>query len=192
MRRLPPATLALVGAILLAYAAELAAGGMGVCERFGLVPERFMRTGDLVPVFGSLFLHDPNGLAHVAGNVLALLACGLVLEPLIGSVRFFALYVAAGVFGGLLHVAVDPSSSVALVSASGAIAGTLAAAGAFRPRLVGFAAGFIAWNVWLALSGTAGNVSAATHLGGAFVGVVFAIVRAARFGSRPRFVYTAQ
>lgn len=48
-RRFPTAVLALIGATVLAYVAELAGGGMSSCEQFGFVPERFLRTGDILP-----------------------------------------------------------------------------------------------------------------------------------------------
>src|SRR5262249_21330892 len=137
-----------------------------------------------------MFLHNPEGLAHIAGNMVALLACGLLVEPALGSATFAFVYVASGILGAFLHVAVDPSSAVPLVGASGAVAGVLAVLGATRPRFVGFAVGFIAFNIWLTLSGTSGEVSSATHLGGAFCGVLFAAARAVSAG--PRLVRSYQ
>lgn len=170
-----PVTLALVTVLLVAYGAELALGGDAVCAALGLIPARFMSSGDLVPLFAHGLLHNPDDLWHLGGNVVVLLACGLVVEPELGSARFGLLYAVSGVAGAALHVFVDPSSSVALVGASGSIAGVLAVMGAIRPRLIGFAVGFIAWNTWLALSGDTGSASFGTHLGGAFAGVVFVV-----------------
>jgi membrane associated rhomboid family serine protease len=175
-RETAPVTALLAFALVAAYAAELALGGLPVCEAYGLVPAVFGRTGDLVPLFSHAFLHDPEApFGHLGGNVLVLLLAGSIVERELGSVRFLALYTAAGLLGGLLHIAVDSSSSVPLIGASGAISGVLAVLGVLRPRLLGFVAGFVGWNVWLAWSGAAGDVSFATHIAGFSTGALYCV-----------------
>lgn len=176
MKRFPLATVALVLGNLLAYLAELAAGGGAFCEAHGLVPARFVRTGDLGPLFSSMFLHDPSGLAHIAGNMAFLAVFGVLVERSIGSLRFLVVYLAAGVGGALLHVLVNPAATDPLVGASGAIFGVLAVAAVLRPRLIGFLVGFAGINLWYALAGTGGEVSFGDHLGGLAVGAVFVLV----------------
>jgi len=172
--KLPFVTFGLVLANLGAFALELAGGGMPVCEHFGLVPAHFEATTLLT----SLFLHDPDHLAHLVGNVVVLAVAGSVVEGRIGSQRLLTVYLAAGVLGGLLHAVVDPSSPSPLVGASGAIFGILAVLGAFRPRLIGFVAGFALLNIYYAFTGTGGAVSFGTHLGGLAAGALFAVLSA--------------
>jgi len=161
-RQFPFATLAIITASVAAYAAELAGGGMVVCERFGFTPAH----PTFATALSSLLVHDPDHVAHIAGNMLVLSVVGAVVEPVLGHLRFALLYFASGVAGALLHVAVDPQSSVVLVGCSGSIAGIMAVLGVLRPRSLGLVAGFVLMNVYWAWTGTAGGVSFAAHLGG--------------------------
>lgn len=171
---LPLTTVALTVAIVIAYGLELLGNGEAICADFGLVPAR--------PSFGaaltSLFVHDPNGIAHLAGNVVFLIVFGSIVERAIGSFRFLGLYFAAGLAGTAMHILVDPSSTTPLVGCSGAIFSLLALAGVMRPRLLGFVVAFVSVNIWFALSDTGGNVSFGAHLGGFSIGA--AVVMLAR------------
>lgn len=188
--RTPLITLVLVAANLLAFSAELAGGGYSVCAAYGLVPARFMASGEVAPIFSSLFLHDPSRLFHLGGNMAFLAIFGALVERGVGHIRFAALYVAAGVLGALLHVVVDPSATTPLVGASGAIFGVLAVAGVLQPRLLGFVLGFGALNIWHAFAGDAGDVSFGCHLGGLMAGALFAAVW--RCGAEPHPCQVAQ
>jgi len=174
--RFPFFTLLLVLGTVAAYGLELAAGGFPACEAFGLIPAHFTQTGSLAPVFTALFLHDPAHISHLAGNMAFLLIFGAVVEGELGSLVFAAIYAAAGLAGGLLHVLVDPSATAPLVGASGAIFGIMAVAAALRPRFLGFAMGFGALNVYYALAGGSGSVSFGAHLGGLAAGALVAMM----------------
>lgn len=185
-REIAPVTALLAVVLVVAYGAEIALGGMSVCAEYGLTPAVFARTGDLAPVFTHTLLHDPAApLGHLGGNVLVLLLAGSIVERDIGSARFVFLYVASGLFGALLHVAIDPSSDVTLIGASGCISGVLAVLGVARPRLLGFVAGFVAWNIWLAWSKSVGDVSFAAHIGGFAAGTLYCIT--ARLAGKETF-----
>lgn len=172
-------TLILVALNFVAYLFELASGGQGACEAYGLVPARFVLSGDFSSVLSSMFFHDPSTLVHLLGNMAFLALFGTLVERELGHVRFLGLYLVAGVLGGLMHVLVDPRSTTPLVGASGAIFGVLAVAGALRPRLLGFVAAFAGIQVWHAFTGGAENVSFACHIGGFVAGViVVAMMRA--------------
>ena len=173
-RTFPLVTLSLILANLVAFQAELAGGGLAVCYALGLVPAEFLASGDLAPIFSSLFLHDPETLLHLGCNMAFLAVFGAIVEGELGSLRFLALYLAAGVAGALLHVAVDPGSTLPLVGASGAIFGVMAVAGVVRPPLLGFAVAFGAVEIWHAFAGGVGDVSFGCHLGGLIAGAVFA------------------
>jgi membrane associated rhomboid family serine protease len=165
--------LIIVAVTLAAYLIELAAGGYSVCEAYGLVPARFVDSVDWT-LISSVFLHHPEDLAHIAGNMVALAVFGPVVERALGGARFLGLYGLAGVLGGLLHVAVDPSTTSPLVGASGAVFGVVAVAAAVRPRLVGFAVALAGYEVWRAFEGDGTAVSFGAHLGGFAAGVLVA------------------
>jgi len=175
MKRSPLVTVALVLANLLAYLVERADGGRAFCEAHGLVPARFTRSGDLGPIFSSMFLHDPASLWHLGGNMAFLAVFGALVERALGPARFLVVYLAAGVGGALTHVLVNPAATDPLVGASGAIFGVLAVAAVIRPRLLGFVACFFAMNLWDALSGAGGEVSFGDHIGGFCVGAAFVL-----------------
>jgi membrane associated rhomboid family serine protease len=165
-RETAPFTALLALALIVAYAAELALGGMSVCTEFGLVPSH----PSLETALSSMFLHDPSGPIHLGGNLVFLVVFGGIVERALGSVRFLGLYVAAGLGGCAFHCLVSPSSTDALVGASGALFGLLAVAAVVRPRMLGFAVAFAGLNVWYAFAGGAGDVSFGCHIGGFFVG----------------------
>jgi membrane associated rhomboid family serine protease len=73
----------------------------------------------------SQFLH--GGWLHLIGNMLYLWIFGNNIEDRLSPIPFLLFYLAGGVLAGLTQVAVDPSSTVPLIGASGAIAATLGA-----------------------------------------------------------------
>jgi membrane associated rhomboid family serine protease len=83
----------------------------------------------------SLFVH--GGLGHLASNLCFLLLIAPLVERLLGSVRFAAVYLFAGLGGSLLMLAVFPASVA--VGASGAVYGVYGAfLGCFlrAPRII--------------------------------------------------------
>lgn len=169
---MPVFTLAIIAMNVLAFVVELAAGGDAFCQAHGLIPASFMRTGDLIPVIESTFLHDPHSLLHIGGNMLCLAIFGSVVERAAGHFAFLGVYLAAGLFGGLAHVMANPGLAIPLVGASGAIFGVLAVAGAVRPRLLGFTVGFAVLALWDTFTNGGGSVSAACHVGGFCAGAL--------------------
>jgi len=160
-----PVTLFLAGVILAVYAAELAGAVDTIAA--GFIPASPTFRG----AFLSVFLHDPDNIAHVAGNLVFLVLFGTVLEPVIGSLRFLIFYGSAGSAGIALHWCVDPTSTHTLVGASGAIFGVMAVAAVIQPRLLGFAIGFMILNIWYAFHGNEG-ISFGCHVGGFVAGVL--------------------
>jgi membrane associated rhomboid family serine protease len=71
------------------------------------------------------FIHV--GWLHILGNMAFLWVFGDDVEDALGHVRFLLFYLLCGVAGALAHFASNPSSSVPLLGASGAIAGVVAA-----------------------------------------------------------------
>jgi membrane associated rhomboid family serine protease len=171
--RLPVATLSLIVANLAAFRIELAEGGLETCYAHGLAPAKFLATGDAAPVLSSMFLHDPGTVLHLGCNMAFLAFFGTVVEREIGALRFLVLFLAAGILGGLMHIAVAPGATEPLVGASGAVFGVVAVAAVLRPRLLGFAVALGAVEVFHAFTGGVGTVSFGCHIGGLVAGALF-------------------
>ncbi|MBT3216849.1 MAG: rhomboid family intramembrane serine protease [Candidatus Marinimicrobia bacterium] len=88
---------------------------------FGLIPSDF----GVMNIFTSMFIH--GGFAHIIGNMWFLWIFGDNVESALGHVRYIIFYFVCGIAAALLQVMIDPSSSIPMVGASGAIAGVLGA-----------------------------------------------------------------
>lgn len=75
--------------------------------------------------FTSMFLH--GSWAHILGNALFLWIFGNNVEDSMGRVRFTVFYLVTGLVAAAAQVALDPSSPVPMVGASGAISGVMGA-----------------------------------------------------------------
>jgi membrane associated rhomboid family serine protease len=137
-RRTPFVTYALIGACFAAFAIELSTTGSGgdaaleaFFRRWGAVPADIsaaFKAGDYlgpatVGMFTSMFLH--GGWVHILGNMLFLWIFGNNVEDRLGPVAFLLFYLVGGIAAALAQVVIDPSSTVPLVGASGAIAAAL-------------------------------------------------------------------
>jgi len=139
----------------------------GVLYRGGIVEGQYWR------LVSSAFLHE--NFIHIGFNMYLLYLLGMMLEPAIGSVRFFAIYftaLLAGAFGALFATA-SPS-----LGASGAIFGLMGAAVVeLRSRRVSVMesgiGGLIVIN--LILSFSLSNISVGDHIGGLIGGAVAAL-----------------
>jgi membrane associated rhomboid family serine protease len=67
------------------------------------------------------------GWMHIIGNMIYLWAFGPEIEDAMGSFRFLFFYLAGGLFSMMAQVVVDPSSSIPVLGASGAIASVMGA-----------------------------------------------------------------
>ncbi len=96
---------------------------------FGLIPAEFTNSATLlkgiINVFTSMFLH--GGFWHLAGNMLYLWIFGDNVEYTVGHGRYFIFYLTVGIGAALLQIVMNPSSTIPMVGASGAISGVLGA-----------------------------------------------------------------
>ncbi|MBV1781183.1 rhomboid family intramembrane serine protease [Paeniglutamicibacter sp. ABSL32-1] len=74
----------------------------------------------------STFAHSTSFIGHIAFNMYALYICGRVLEPMLGRLRFLALYLVAGL-GGSVAVLLIADPRIPVLGASGAVFGLFAA-----------------------------------------------------------------
>jgi membrane associated rhomboid family serine protease len=139
-------------------------------------------------LFTSMFLH--GGWMHLIGNMLYLWVFGNNIEDAMGHIRYIFFYLTCGLLAALSHALTDPSSSIPMVGASGAISGVLGAYVLLFPRahvlvlmpgigMMRIAAGFVLgmWFVMQLLSGgmsigsKGGGVAFFAHVGGFVAGM---------------------
>ena len=95
-----------------------------VTGQAGLPPELASLPG-YASLVTSMFLH--GGWMHLIGNMLYLWIFGNNVEDAMGHGRFVAFYLLSGVLAAYAHIVTDPSSTIPMVGASGAISGILGA-----------------------------------------------------------------
>jgi rhomboid family protein len=71
----------------------------------------------------SIFLH--GGWGHIIGNSVYLWVFGKGVESRMGGMRFLVFYLVCGLVAAATHIAINPTSAVPTVGASGAISGIL-------------------------------------------------------------------
>jgi membrane associated rhomboid family serine protease len=82
----------------------------------------FLRSFSLL---SGIFLH--GSFSQILGNLLFLWVFGKSLENILGSSRYLRFYLAAGILTGVVQILVEPSLTVPLIGANGAIAAVLGA-----------------------------------------------------------------
>jgi membrane associated rhomboid family serine protease len=139
-------TVAIVVACGVAYGWELGllsrgdAAFEGAIRDWGVVPGRLTAAWsraeflsvESATLLSSQFLH--GGWLHLLGNLLYLWIFGNNVEDRVGRLGFLLFYLTGGVLAGLAQVAIDPTSPVPTIGASGSIAATLGAYFVFFPR----------------------------------------------------------
>jgi rhomboid family protein len=139
----PVVTYALIGTCVVVFLWQIAmspSSARTIVYSLGLVPAVLFGRVELadpwvaapVTIFTSMFLH--GGLLHVAGNMLYLWIFGDNIEDSMGHARFLLFYLLCGVAAALTQALPDPSSTVPMIGASGAISGVLAAYLMLYPR----------------------------------------------------------
>jgi membrane associated rhomboid family serine protease len=92
---------------------------------YALVPREISQGRGYATFLTSMFLHA--NLIHLGGNMLFLWIFGNNVEDRLGHLPFLAFYLLAGMAGSALQIAIDPTSEVPSVGASGAISGVMGA-----------------------------------------------------------------
>jgi rhomboid family protein len=98
----------------------------------GLTPIPLEQAAWFVTLFSSMFMH--GGILHIAGNMLFLWVFGNNIEDSMGGIKFVLFYLLAGLVAVYSQAALDPSSTVPTIGASGAVAGVLGAYALLHPQ----------------------------------------------------------
>jgi len=183
----PTATYVLIGICVLLYLGTWMSGGdtSSVYIDLGTVGSATFQGDPIGVAHGEVwrlvtgaFLHAPSNPLHILFNMYILYWLGTMLEPVLGHLRFVALYFAsllAGSFGALVA---DPHGLT--VGASGAVFGLMAAAFVFqRARGVDpWRSGLgpvILFNLALPFLFPNLNISIGAHVGGLIGGAIAAL-----------------
>jgi membrane associated rhomboid family serine protease len=146
-------------------------------------------------ILTAMFMH--GGLLHLFGNLLYLWIFGDNVEHRFGPLPFIGFYLFSGIAATLVQIALDPSSVIPNLGASGAISGVLGAYLVLYPRnrvraiLFNFIVSvpaIVAIGVWIVMQlfagwGTfssdgdaLGGVAYGAHIGGFFAGMILATI----------------
>jgi len=190
---------------------DLVASGAVACEgQAGVSGTASSQLPTWLTVLTSMFTH--GGLLHLAGNMLFLWIFGNNVEDSMHPVAFLVFYLLGGLAALALQVAIDPSSTVPTLGASGAIAGVLGGYALLYPRARVLTVIFIIFfftlievpalfvlGLWFATqvlfgamdltdpTGGGGGVAYFAHIGGFVVGLAL-IKLFARRGRNPAYV----
>ena len=135
-------TVALIAANILTFLFESSHGSSdALVASFAVVPQELFQvhflgghapiSADQIPIperatlFSYMFFH--GDIVHLATNMLFLWVFGDNVEDAMGHVRFLVFYLTCGVAAALTHALVLPTSQDALIGASGAVSGVIAA-----------------------------------------------------------------
>jgi membrane associated rhomboid family serine protease len=128
--------LSLIAVNILVFVYELSLGSHlePFLDRWGVIPARVsgalagspnVPTAVLLTLVTAAFLH--GGWLHLGGNMLFLWIFGDNVEDRMGHGTYALFFLACAVVANLTQVEVDPTSTIAAIGASGAIAGVLGA-----------------------------------------------------------------
>lgn len=175
--------------------------GQRAIYSFGMIPAVLTGQASLPPemavvpppgtVLTSMFMH--GGWMHLIGNMLYLWIFADNVEDAMGHSRFVVFYIVCGIAAAMAQLALDPSSEIPMVGASGAISGVLGAYLLLHPKakvLVMIPLGFLTQIVrlpalivlvlWFGLqlfqqmmagTGGGGGVAFMAHIGGFVAGM---------------------
>ncbi len=100
---------------------------------FGMIPAILFGYSELsgslkfippfLSIFTSMFLH--GGWMHIIGNMTYLHIFGDNIEERLGKLKFIFFYLLTGIVAALTQAIIDPTSTIPMIGASGAIAGIL-------------------------------------------------------------------
>ena len=199
-------TLALICLNVACFVFESSGIDRAVIASFGIVPTEMLSvrifgghanpSGDAVPIPEALtlltYMFFHGDILHIAGNMLFLWVFGDNVEDACGHVRYLVLYLASGICGGLLHVAMQATSDAPLIGASGAVAGVIAAYLVLHPRVqvwviafkfiplripaVWVLGGWIILQVFMLFVRQTGPIAWWAHIGGILAGAVLVVI----------------
>src|SRR5579862_3926555 len=121
---MPVVTIAIIIANFVVFFMELA-GGDAFVLKWSAIPAHISQGQDLVTLFTAMFLH--GGWSHIIGNMIFFWAFGPEIEDAMGPIKYLIFYLLGGLIAMGAQVAINPTSTVPNLGASGAIAAVMGA-----------------------------------------------------------------
>lgn len=192
--------------LIFVWQLSLGSGGRQAILALGVIPASLLQGATLPPalrwvspemtLITSMFLH--GGFMHLIGNMLYLWIFGDNIEDILGKPVFIIFYFVCGIVAAMSQSLPDPSSTIPMIGASGAISGVLGAYIVFFPKRkvrvaipFGFfiqilkLPAFVVLIFWFVLqlinganAGSDGGVAFGAHIGGFIAGVILAPILA--------------
>ena len=200
-RRTPIINYLLIAANVIVFILQVSAGQnqQALISEYALIPNSFtdgISLRNIRDIFTSMFMH--GGLVHLLGNMLYLWVFGDNVEDAMGHFSYLVFYLLGGAAASAAHIAINPTSQLPTVGASGAIGAALGAylvlypqsrVATFIPlgfffmmRLLPAAVVLIMWFVLQLFSGVlslgmqdVGGTAFWAHIGGFVFGVVIGL-----------------
>ena len=195
-RSAPVVTYLLIAINIVVFLLELNGGDRFIME-WSFIPRRFHAdpAGAWPTVFSAMFMHA--GFAHIFGNMLYLWIFGDNVEDRFGKLPFLIFYLLCGIAATFAQYALNQTSGVPNLGASGAISGVLAAYLVLFPRgsvrvMMGLGRvvampAIVVIGLWIVIqliSGVGvittradtGGVAYAAHVGGFFAGLALTFI----------------
>jgi len=120
--RFPVVTILIIGMNALVFLLELA-GGDAFINRWSLVAADVVAGRNWITILTAMFMHA--GWVHILGNMLFFWVFGPEIEDVMGPLRYLIFYLLGGLAATFAQVAVDPTSTIPNLGASGAIAAVM-------------------------------------------------------------------
>lgn len=148
----------------------------------GFSPAAFLGAGEFYRVFSAMFLHAD--IYHLVNNMLLLAGLGFMLEPELGHIRFFVLYLVSGLGGQVVSLAYKLLTGgwyVDSIGASGAVFGlvgvllamTLCFAGRMQNVTWQRVAVVVIYSIYSGIQSA--NIDNAAHVGGFLTGLLLGL-----------------
>lgn len=172
----PLVTMILIGICVAVYVGQLT--NDEVTRQLQFVP--WLAAAEPWRFLTSAFAHSPGSFMHILFNMFALWITGQYLEPLLGRLKFLALFLISAVGGSvgfllLVPVVNEAGYLTAAVGASGAVFGLFAATLVLNRHLGRETGGIVAiLGINVVLGFVLPNIAWQAHLGGAVTGGILA------------------
>lgn len=122
--RFPIATILIVAINVFVFIQELM-GGEAFVLKWAAIPANIVSGHHWITILTAMFMH--GSWSHILGNMVFLWAFGPEIEDAMGPLRYSIFYLLGGVAAMLAQIAVNHSSTVPNLGASGAIAAVMGA-----------------------------------------------------------------
>jgi len=118
----PVATVSIIGLNFIVFFFELT-GGDPFIIRWSLVPANIVTGHNWITILTAMFMHA--GWEHILGNMLFFWVFGPEIEDVMGPIRYTVFYLLGGCAATFAQIAINPSSTIPNLGASGAIASVM-------------------------------------------------------------------